>query len=427
MSQTSSEIPSPPTFGQALRVWLRIGLLSFGGPAAQIALIEHEMVERRRWIDPATFLQALNYCMLLPGPEAQQLATFLGLKLHGRRGALAAGGLFVLPGALVLFGLSWLAAAGRDWPAVAAMFKGLAPVVAALVANAVWRLGRRTLRKPLLLGLAVLAFAALVWLKVGFPWVIAAAALAGAVLLRGEATSAEGAPAPLNWRREALRLGAYVLVFGALWAGPVALALAIGGRDPFEGVAVFFTQAAFVSFGGAYALVPFVADAAVHTHGWISPADMVHGLGLAETTPGPLILVTEFVGFFAGWNASLRGAAGGLTPLAAGALAAALTVWVTFLPCFFFILAGAPYVERLGRLRWASGALSAVTAAVVGVIASLGWSLLKVAVLPQGRPDWPAVAVLIAAFGALRLTRAGPLSLVATGAGFGLARMAAGF
>jgi len=424
------EPPAPrPTFAQAVAVWARVGLLSFGGPAAQIALIEHEVVERRRWIEPRAFVQALNYCMLLPGPEAQQLATFLGLKLHGKKGAVAAGGLFVLPGALVLFALSWLAAAGGTWAPVQAVFRGLAPVVAALVANAVWRLGRRTLGTPWHLALAGGAFVALAWLKLGFPWVIGAAAVIGALFLKQETPDdADSAPAPVRWGRELARLGAYAAAFAVLWAAPVFAAVAVGGRDPFEAVAVFFTKAAFVTFGGAYAVLPYVADTATHHYGWLSQADMVHGLGLAETTPGPLILVTEFVGFFAGWHAGVDGRAGGLSPRGAGALAAALTVWVTFLPCFFFVMAGAPYVERLGRLRRAAGALSAVTAAVVGVIASLGWSLLGVAVLkPAGGPDWPAVVVLIAAFAALRLTRAGPLALVGAGAGFGLARLALGF
>ncbi|MBS0297272.1 MAG: chromate efflux transporter [Proteobacteria bacterium] len=426
----ADKIAPRPSFAQALAVWARIGLLSFGGPAAQIALIEHEVVERRRWVEPRAFMQALNYCMLLPGPEAQQLATFLGLKLHGVRGAMAAGGLFVLPGALVLFALSWLAAAGGSWAPVQAMFHGLAPVVAALVANAVWRLGRRTLGTPLHLALAAGAFVALAWLKLDFPWVIGASAAIGALFLKGEPQAEVGpAPPPMRWGRELMRLGAYAAIFAVLWAAPVLAAIAIGGRDPFQAVAVFFTKAAFVTFGGAYAVLPYVADAATRQYGWLSQADMVHGLGLAETTPGPLILVTEFVGFFAGWNAAAGGRAGGLSPLGAGALAAALTVWVTFLPCFFYILAGAPYVERLGRLRRAAGALSAVTAAVVGVIASLGWTLLGVAVLKPGGagPDWPAVAVLAAAFAALRLTRAGPLVLVAGGAVFGLARLALGF
>ncbi len=412
--------PSAPSFARTLPVWLRIGLLSFGGPAAQIALLEHELVERRGWVDARTFGEGLGYCMLLPGPEAQQLATYLGLKLHGIRGAVAAGGLFVLPGALVLFALAWLAAAGRSWPAVAAVFHGLTPVVAALVAHAVWRLGRRTLKGPLFLGLAVGAFAALALLKLGFPWVVGAAALIGALFVRPDAAPEEAAE-PVRWGRVGLRALAYAAAFAGLWIGPVALALAIGGRDPFEAVAVFFTKAAFVTFGGAYAVLPYVADAAVNRYGWLSQADMIHGLGLAETTPGPLILVTEFVGFFAGWNAPGR-----LSPLAAGALGAALTVWVTFLPCFFWILAGAPAVERLNRLAWAQGALKAVTAAVVGVIATLGLTLLKVAVWPNGAFDWIGAVAAAVALVALIRFKVGALALVSAGAVLGLARMWAG-
>jgi chromate transporter len=420
--------PAPaPSFAEAVGVWAKVGFLSFGGPAAQIALLEHEVVERRGWVTTRAFVEALNYCMLLPGPEAQQLATFLGLKLHGVRGAIAAGGLFVLPGALVLFGLSWLAAAGGGWPPIAAVFRGLTPMVAALVAHATWRLGRKTLAGPVPVALAIGAFIALALFRFDFPWVILAAALIGAVLFRKEAPLAAPDAPRVKWLSEVVRILGLAVLFALLWAIPVGLVLLAFGRDPFEGVAVFFTKAAFVTFGGAYAVLPYVADAAVNRYAWISQADMVHGLGLAETTPGPLILVTEFVGFFAGWNAAGRGAAGGLSPLGAGAVAAALTVWVTFLPCFFYILAGAPLVEQIGRLRWASGALKAVTAAVVGVIATLGLTLLRLAVMPAGTPDWPGAAATLLAFLALVRLKAGPMSLVLAGAIFGLGRTALGF
>ncbi len=420
--EAKTEAAAPPSFAEAVAVWLKVGLLSFGGPAAQIALLDHEVVEKRGWVSHRAFSEALNYCMLLPGPEAQQLATFLGLKLHGLKGAIAAGGLFVLPGAFVLFALSWIAAAGGHLPPVMAIFRGLTPMVSALVAHAVWRLGRKTIAGPLPLLLAVGAFVALALLHIDFPWVILAAALVGAVAFRKNLPPPDGTVRSVSFFREVVRIAGLAAVFAVLRAAPVVAVLWAFGRDPFEAVAVFFTKAAFVTFGGAYAVLPYVADQAVNHYGWIGQADMAHGLGLAETTPGPLILVTEFVGFFAGWNAASRGGAGALTPLGAGAVAAALTVWVTFLPCFFYILAGAPLVEQVGRWRVAAGALKAVTAAVVGVIATLGLTLLKLAVYPQGHVDWLGGAAVLLAFAATLRLKAGPIALVLAGAAFGLGR-----
>ena len=426
--------PAPPTFGEAVRLWLKVGLISFGGPAGQIAILHEELVERRRWVDERTFLTALNFCMLLPGPEAQQLATYLGLKLHGVRGALAAGILFVAPGAVVLFALAWLAAAQGSWPPLQAMFKGMLPIVVALVAHAVWRIGSRTLKTPAAWALALGAFVGLGLLKIDFPWIIGAALLIGlgADRMGWTIAPAHAAPAeatatgPADWGRIARRTGALTLLFAALWAAPVGLALTLAGPRPFAEVAVFFTQAAFITFGGAYAVLPFVAQNAVAHFAWLSPAEMVHGLALAETTPGPLILVTQYVGFFAGWNAGAAGQAGGLSPLGAASLAAALTTWVTFLPCFYFVLAGAPLVERLAGNRRAHAALSAVTAAVVGVIATLALLISREAFAPGGRPDPLAMGVALAAFVAAWRFKVGPLWLVAAGAFYGLGRLAMG-
>ena len=423
--------PAAPRFADAVRLWLKVGLISFGGPAGQIAILHQELVERRRWVDERAFLTALNFCMLLPGPEAQQLATYLGLKLHGLRGAVAAGVLFVLPGAVVLFALAWLAAAQGAWPPLQGAFRGMLPIVVALVAQAVWRIGGRTLKSPAAWALAIGAFVGLGLLGIGFVWIIGAALLIGVVADQfgvsiapaGHAAPATAAPAAaISWRSSAGRFALLTVIFALLWAGPIALVLAVAGPAPFSDVAIFFTQAAFVTFGGAYAVLPFVAQGAVAHYAWLSRAEMVHGLALAETTPGPLILVTQYVGFFAGWNAAVVGHAGGLTPLAAGALAAALTTWVTFLPCFYFVLTGAPLVERLARDRRAHAALSGVSAAVVGVIATLALSIGHEAFLPAAGVDRLALAVALAAFiGAWRF-KVGALWLVAAGAIYGVVR-----
>jgi chromate transporter len=423
--------PAPaPSFHDALRLWLKVGVISFGGPAAQIAILHDELVERRRWIDERTFLTALNFCMLLPGPEAQQLATWLGLKLHGLKGAIAAGVLFVLPGAAVLFALAWLAAAHGSWIPLKAAFQGMMPIVVALVANAVWRIGARTLKAPAAWALAIVAFAGLGFMGVAFPWIIAAALVIGLVADRlgfpiapaAHAVTPDPDAPPANWPRVAGRFAAWTAIFGLLWAIPVGAALAAAGRHPFEDVAVFFTQAAFVTFGGAYAVLPFVAQGAVVHYAWLSRPEMVHGLALAETTPGPLILVTQYVGFFAGWNAALAGQAGGLSPLAAASLAAALTTWVTFLPCFYFVIVGAPLVEKLATDRRAHAAMSGVTAAVVGVIATLAVTVARVAFIPDGRPDLIAIAVAVGGFIAANRFKIGPVWLVVFGAAFGIAR-----
>jgi len=394
---------APPPFGAFCLYWLRLGLTSFGGPAGQIAMMQSELVERRRWIDQTRFLHALNFCLLLPGPEAQQLATYVGWRLHGMRGGLAAGGLFVLPGALILLGLSWLAAAHGDTGLVGAVFDGIKPAVVAIVLAAVWRMGRRTLKGPAALGLAAAAFLGLAVLGLPFPVVIALAALAGGLAAwRGKdwfapaQVPAPDAILPPDRTPRPMRLAALVLLFALLWAVPVGTVLLIFGTDPWMGIAALFTKAAFVTFGGAYAVLPYIAQQAVEVHGWLSPHAMVDGLALAETTPGPLILVTQYVGFLAGWNHP-----GGLEPLWAGVLGAALTTHVTFLPCFLFIFAGAPYVERLIHNRMAAGTLAAIAAAVVGVILNLGVYLGLAVLLPDGRPDIAAWAIMLAALYAL--------------------------
>ena len=401
----SADRPAP-RFAEALGYWLRLGLISFGGPAGQIAMMQSELVDRRGWIDQRGFLNALNFCMLLPGPEAQQLATYVGWRLHGIRGGLAAGGLFVLPGALLLWGLSYVAAAHGDVPLVAAVFDGIKPMVVAIILAALLRIARRTLTGWLPACLAVAAFAGIQGLGIAFPLIVLGAAIIGLAAERmglarlgGAGSGAPPAPTPI---RHGSRLVVLVAIFVALWALPVVGVVAWLGAEPFADIATLFTKAAFVTFGGAYAVLPYIADAAVHTYAWLSPDDMVRGLALAETTPGPLILVTQFVGYFAGWNAP-----GTLSPLLAGSVAAWLTVYVTFLPCFLFIFAGAPYIERLASNRYARAALAAVTAAVVGVILSLAVFLGRaVFVPPGGGVDWQAA--ILAAIALFVLVRWNP-------------------
>jgi chromate transporter len=375
--------PALPSFAEALRVWLKIGLLSFGGPAGQIALLHREVVDERRWVSDARFLHALNFCTLLPGPEAQQLATYLGWLMHGVRGGVAAGLLFVLPGMAVMLGLSVLYAMLGEVPVIAALFFGLKCAVLVLVVEALLRVARRALKTNAAWALAMAAFLALYVFGAPFPLVVLAAALIGYFApgaFRGgsHGQAQDGPPAvldavlaadpgrPARFAARAWRAG-WIAV--ALWLLPVAVLMAVGG-GVFADVAWFFSKMAVVTVGGAYAVLAYVAQEAVQGYGWLTPGQMLVGLGLAETTPGPLILVLQFVGFLAGYG---RGG------LAWGVSASVLTVWVTFAPCFVFIFLGAPYVERLHSNHTLTSALAAVTAAVVGVIANLAlWFGLRV-------------------------------------------------
>ncbi len=420
-----------PTFAEACGLWLQIGLTSIGGPAAQISLLHDSLVTRRRWIAEPDFETALNFCMLLPGPEAQQLAAYLGWRLHGVRGAVAAGGLFVLPGACVMAALSWLAASRADAAWLKGAFAAMLPVVATLIGLALWRMGRRSLRTRLAAAIALGAFLGLVWLQIPFPLILAIAAVIGLA-----APSAVAAPrrsehpvSPTHDARSQLPRSGTLRgtarltgIFGLLWLAPVAVVVGLCGRAPYLDVAAFFTQAAFVTFGGAYAVLPFVGSAAVDHFHWLSRLDMLHGLALAETTPGPLILTNQYVGFFAGWNAALAGHAGGLPPLAAGAVTAALSTWMTFLPCFYFVLAGAPAVERLSRHARIRSALAGVTCAVIGVIASLGLLVAREALWPKSHPDPVAMGLAIAAAAALLWARVPAVAVIAAAALTGAAR-----
>ncbi len=399
-AEAAAADPAIPTFAELARVFLRIGLISFGGAAGQIALMHRVVVDEKRWLDEARFLHALNYCMLLPGPEAQQLATYVGWLTHGVRGGIAAGLLFVAPGAILMLGLSLLYVGGADAPLVEGLFFGVQAAVLAIVAQAVAKIARRGLGAPALKGMAVAAFAALLLLDLPFPLIVVAAGAMGAAL-SGLAPGAlairpaAGAPAPAphapppqdpppqGRARAALVAAGWCL---AAWWGPVALAaLLLGGGHAVTQIGLFFSQVAILSFGGAYAVLGWVTQAAVG-FGWVAPADMAAGLGLAETTPGPTILVNQFVAFLGALRAD--------GSLWTGALGAAMATWTTFAPSFLFIFAGAPFVEDLRRNRRLSGALAGVTAAVVGVIAYVAlWFALNTLF---GQTGW-------AAFGPLRL------------------------
>jgi len=371
------------SFAEALRFWLKLGFISFGGPAGQIAIMHRVVVDEKKWIEESRFLHALNFCVLLPGPEAQKLATYIGWLLHGTRGGLAAGILFVLPGALVMLGLSLLYALGRGVPAVEGALFGIKAAVLVIVVEALIRIGKRALKTNLLIGVAAAAFIGIFFLDLPFPLIVVAAALAGFFTTRTSSTQAAAAP-PGQWRRAAIAL----LIGIVLWWAPVGLALWILGKNHvLSDVGLFFSKLAVVSFGGAYALLAYMAQQAVENYHWMSAPEMVDGLGLAETTPGPLILVTQFVGFLAAYRDAAP-----FSPLVAGVLGAALTTWVTFVPPMTLIFAGAPFVEQLRANQRLSGALAAITAAVVGVILNL--------------TVWFALHVL---FGEVREVRTGPL------------------
>jgi chromate transporter len=403
-----------PTFFEAFRFWLKLGFISFGGPTGQIAIMHSELVEKRRWISEARFLHALNYCMLLPGPEAQQLATYVGWLLHKTWGGVVAGALFVIPSMFILWALSFVYVTFGAVPWVAAIFYGLKPAVLAIVTAAVIRIGSKALKNEVMWTLAAVAFVAIYFFKVPFPIIILSAAIIGfiggkvrrdkflvigghgpkghaaeATVIDDNATAAEHTRPTLT---QALKVCATWL---ALWWIPIVLlALWLGTSHTLFREAIFFSKASMVTFGGAYAVLPYVSQQAVETHHWLTAPQMLDGLGLAETTPGPLIMVLQFVGFLGGWNHP-----GALPPLLAATLGAFITTWTTFVPCFLWIFLGAPHIEQLRGNEKLTTALSAVTAAVVGVILNLAvWFGLHV-LFPGGRAvDWLAIAIAAVAF-----------------------------
>ena len=433
------------SFGEATRVWARVALLSFGGPAGQIAVMHRILVEEKGWIGERRFLHALNFCMLLPGPEAQQLATYIGWLLHGVRGGLVAGLLFVLPGLVAIMALSWLYFLYGNVAPVEALFFGLKAAVLAIVLDAVRRIGARALTNRTLVALAAAAFFAIFFIGVPFPLIVGAAALIGYCGGRfglaafggasghghggadpaGDAASALGESVPdhvrPSWRRS-LRLGGLLVL---LWLGPVAvLLLWLGPDNVFAQIGTFFSTMAVVTFGGAYAVLAYVAQQAVETYGWLRPGEMLDGLGLAETTPGPLIMVTQFVGFLGAARAAT-----GLDPLVAGTLGGVLTTWVTFTPSFLWIFVGAPFSERLRGHAALTAALTAITGAVVGVILNLalwfalhtlfrelhpgGFGPFTIDVPLLSSLRWPALLLTAAALLAMFRFRVGPLPVLA--------------
>jgi chromate transporter len=422
---------------EASRFWWRLGWVSFGGPAGQIALLHRELVDQRRWLSEQRYLHALNVCMLLPGPEATQLATYLGWLMHGWPGGLIAGALFLLPSALLLSALGWMYVVWGTLPLVMAVFAALKPAVLAIVVVAAWRLARRTLRTPLHGLLAALALVLLTGSSLPYPALVLGAALVGWLagrwrprwilpaepVLPPPAPAAEAEPAlepihgdhtptPAHARFRGHGLLITLLAWGLALALPLAALVHLGGWDgPLALMGRFFTQVALVSFGGAYAVLPYVAQGAVEQHGWLSAAQMLDGLALGETTPGPLIMVLAFVGFLGGWSSGVGGWA-----------AAAVTVWFTFLPSFGFILAGAPLVEASrGDLRF-TAPLTAITAALVGVIASLAVFFAVPVLMPGGRPDPIAALITLLALLLLLLRRWGVVPLIGSAALLGVLR-----
>jgi chromate transporter len=383
----------PVGFWEAFWFWVKLGFINFGGPAGQIAIMHRELVERKRWVSEGQYLRTLNFCMLLPGPEAQQVATYIGWRLHGTVGGIVAGSFFVIPSIFVLLLLSYMAVAHSDVPVISGLLYGVQPVVIAIVVEALLRIGRRTINHRVLVGFAVLAFVALYFLSVPFPLVVLIAAIAGLLLSRTsfardafragghgsseeyaiDQTASNGLPSVL---RNVRLLGTFIL----LWAVPLgALYLWRGGDDVLVKEALFFTGAAFLTFGGAYSVLSYVSDVAVGHYGWLSADQMVQGLGLAESTPGPLIMVTQYVGFIGAWNDP-----GPFSPLLYGTLGALITTYATFLPCFLFIFILAPYIELLANDQRLRAILIGVTAAVVGVIANLAVYFAMQVLFPDG-------------------------------------------
>jgi chromate transporter len=440
-TSTETDSPQPVGFGTAVRFWLRLGLISFGGPAGQIAIMHTELVEQKRWISERRFLHALNYCMVLPGPEAQQLATYIGWLMHRTWGGIVAGGLFVLPSLLILVGLSWVYMAYGHLALVAGVFAGIKPAVTALVLHAAHRIGSRVLRNAWLWAIAVAAFVAIFALRLPFPLIVLAAAVLGAIGGRlvphrfspgggapashagyGPAVIDDDTPTPGHAVFARARLAKVLLAGCALWVGAMAWLVLTGGwQGTLAQMGWFFTKAALLTFGGAYAVLPYVYQGAVEQHHWVSAAQMIDGLALGETTPGPLIMVVAFVGFVGGWAKQVLGPE---ALFLAGALSATIVTFFTFLPSFILILAGGPLIETThGKLAF-TAPLTAITAAVVGVIVNLAAFFAYHVWWPKGFSgefDAVSAAVTVAAAVALFRFKVGVMPLLAGCAAIGLA------
>ena len=421
-----------PTFAEAFRFWVKLGFISFGGPTGQIAIMQTELVERKRWISQSRFLHALNYCMLLPGPEATQLAIYVGWLLHKTAGGVVAGAFFVIPSIFVLWTLSFIYAAYGSVPFVAAIFYGLKPVVVAIVVAAVIRIGRKALKNEVLWAIAILSFVAIYFFKTPFPAIIIVAAIIGFVggkmwparfdVISSHQGGAELSviddqhPPPAHTRPSLSRAVRVAITWLLIWWTPVVLAaVLLGAGHTLVREGIFFSKAAVITFGGAYAVLPYVAQRAVEQFQWLKPGQMMDGLGLAETTPGPLIMVLQFVGFMGGWNQP-----GHFSPLLAATLGALITTWVTFTPCFLWVFLGGPHIEQLRDNKRLAMTLSAVTAAVVGVILNLAvWFAIHV-VHPKAGLDWFAVVLGLAALVAMIRWKLGVIPVVIAGGLIGL-------
>jgi len=416
---------SQPSFREALRFWLRLGFISFGGPAGQIAIMHTELVDRKKWIDDQQFLHALNFCMLLPGPEATQLAIYCGWLLHRARGGIVAGVLFVLPGVAVLWALSFVYVAFGHVAWISAVFYGLKPAVTAIVAAAVIRIGRRALKRAAMWAIAAAAFVAIYFFRAPFPAIVVAAGAIGIVGAKWRPLSSTGLVNDESAKQGSVKtmrptFARAIKVTGVcvvLWFTPIVIAgFAHGWNGTLAREGFFFSKAAMVTFGGAYAVLPYVGQQAVENYHWLTAPQMLDGLGLAETTPGPLIMVVQFVGFLGGWNHP-----GGLNALVAATLGSAITTWATFVPCFLWIFLGAPHIEQLRGNARLGGALAAVTAAVVGVILNLAVWFGRQTFFPVlGVVDWFAIAAGTAAFAAMQWRNVGIVPVVVASGALGL-------
>jgi chromate transporter len=446
MSGSRIAAPTGVGLGEAFKYWLKLGFISFGGPAGQISMMHQELVEKRRWISEHRFLHALNYCMLLPGPEAQQLATYIGWLMHGVRGGVAAGVLFVLPSLLILIALSWVYLAFGNTPLIAGTLQGIKPAVTAIVVFAAYRIGSRALKNGTLLAIAGTAFVAIFAFQVPFPWIVFGAAIAGSIGGRvspdkfrasaghgasdpscGPALIDDHTPAPEHAHFRWARVLGYSATGLGIWGGAIGLLTLIDG---WQGVSTqmawFFTKAALLTFGGAYAVLPYVYQGGVEHYGWLSASQMIDGLALGETTPGPLIMVVAFVGFLGGWT---KAAVGADSLLLGGVVGASIATFFTFLPSFVFILVGAPAVERTRHDLSFTAPLTGITAAVVGVILNLAVFFAWHVLWPQGSQsapfsgnfEWFSAIVGIAAFVALWKYKAGIMQVIAACGGSGLA------
>jgi chromate transporter len=425
--------PAHPTFGEAFRFWLKLGFISFGGPAGQISIMHHELVERKKWVSNERFLNALNYCMLLPGPEAQQLATYIGWLLHRLRGGITAGAFFVIPSIFILLALSYTYAAYGTVPWVAAVFSGLKAAIMAIVVSAVIKIGKKALKNGVMVGIAAISFVSIYFLKIPFPVIVLGAGVLGLFgsyvwpvkfdVIKGkdardfDAEYVQICEDPVvchinpSIRRNILLIAAFVV----LWLAPVMILFAFLSNRVFYIEALFFTKAAFLTFGGAYAVLAYIAQAGVVQYAWLTGPQMIVGLGLAETTPGPLIMVVQFVGFMAGWNYP-----GSWSPLVGGLIGSLVATYFTFLPCFLFIFLGGPYIEKFRENAKLSAALSSITAAVVGVILNLAvWFGLQVLIPGDGSLNWFAAIIGLAAFVSIQWFKVGMIPVIAASAVIG--------